>query len=147
MEADMVYTVILADREILAPTRGVHRRMPGEREHAAVVLAAQERGAPVDGELGFRVSELTYAKGHGAFIARFGGRDSNHQPVKVGMELVPGLRARAQRHLNGGGAAFTVQLHLGGRQVHGYPQPVNRASQFALPGLAGSFGHAHSDDG
>ena len=127
MEADMVDAVLLAHREILAPTRGVHRRMPGERKHAAVMFAAQEGGASVDGELGFRVSELAQAKGHGAFVTRLGGGEPDDQPVKVGMEFVPELCASAEQRLDCGETAFLVPRHIGRRQLHGYARPLNRA--------------------
>jgi hypothetical protein len=71
--------------------------MAGEREDAAVVLAAEEGGAAVDGELAVFGAELAQAGLDRALVAAVAGGEPDGDAVERRREFVPGFRLGAER--------------------------------------------------
>jgi len=99
VEADVIQPVGLADANDTPPGGHAGRRVPGQREDAALERAAKKRPASVNGELRPVGAELAEAEDHGP---RFRLRASCSRPqfdaqfVKVRVELIPGTRGCTQ---------------------------------------------------
>ena len=97
MAAKVVDAPGLQSAEVGQPAVHVHRRVPGERKNAGVVLATQESDPAVDRELSARAQELAQARVDAPLVAA-GRRVQNHRDrVEVRFKFVPTPRPFAQR--------------------------------------------------
>jgi len=71
--------------------------MPGQREYAGVVLAAQKRGSPVDRELAALAAEFAQARFDDSPVAARWRSQDHRDRVEARVELVPAPGAFAQR--------------------------------------------------